>query len=76
MKVFGVGCFNFGIRYKSEFLFEHKKSHVKNIELEHLKRLLLIGELTIYYDKNLEYSVRITKAPKGLTWTAGNFRDR
>ena len=70
MKAFGVGCFNFGIRYKSEFLFD-TKSHVKNIELT-LKKITAIGELTIYYDKNLEYSVRITKAPKGLR-DGGNF---
>ncbi len=70
MKAFGVGCFNFGIRYKSEFLFD-TKSHVKNIELT-LKKITAIRELTIYHDKDLEYSVRITEAPTELR-NGGNF---
>jgi|APLak6261677118_1056115.scaffolds.fasta_scaffold04646_1 hypothetical protein len=70
MKAFGVGCFNFGIRYKSEFLFD-TKSHVENIELA-LKKITAIGELIIDYDEDLEDSAHITEAPPELN-DGGNF---
>jgi hypothetical protein len=65
MKAFGVGCFNFGIRYKSGFLFD-TKNHVKNIK-QTLEKITAIGELTIDYNEDLEDSEHITEAPTKLS---------
>lgn len=65
MKAFGVGCFNFGIRYKSPFIFE-TNSHVKNIETA-LKKIPAIDEISISHDEDLSYSIPISKAPDNLS---------